>query len=97
MQNPIVFDRGSMSTCIPTISKYAIKAIQQLKRNHIYKDIVVVALLDPWIMKIDGRDEDSQLKIDGYPENAVDQIVYAPVFDGVCEQYPERFCSTDQR
>lgn len=78
-------------TCHETFAQKAIECIYRLREEYSDKNLLIVAVIDPLKLAERGGDVDSLIRISQFPENKVDRIEHAPLFDGKCEQHRNRF------
>lgn len=64
----------------------AVIAIPEIRKSFPEKQVAVVAVVDPLRKMELGRTDDQMLHTDGFQENSVDRVEYAPLFDGKCEK-----------
>lgn len=78
-------------SCHEKFSQEAIACILELRKEQAIKGLSIIAVVDPLKLESDERDLNELLRIDDFPKDSVDRIEYAPLFDGKCEKYDNRF------
>ena len=79
--------------CHEVFAKEAVSCILELKKCFPESKLSVVAIADP-LKDQEGeldKEEEGMLRRDEFPKDCVDRIEYAPLFDGKCEKYNNRF------
>lgn len=69
----------------------AVIAIPEIRKSFPEKQVAVVAVVDPLRKMELERTDDQMLHTDGFQENSVDRVEYAPLFDGKCEKNATHF------
>lgn len=77
-------------TCYELFSQQAIRIILQLKK-YPNKHVSIVAIIDPPQLDTDQKKIKNLLSINGFAENVVNQIEFAPRIIGKCEYHKNQF------
>lgn len=78
-------------TCHKLFSQQAIRIILQLKKEYPNKHVSIVAIIDSLQLDADQKKTKNLLSINGFAENVVDQIEFAPRIIGKCENHKNQF------
>lgn len=77
--------------CHEVFAKEAVACILELKKCFPESNLSIVAIADP-LKDLEGElDKKGLLRRDEFPKDCVDRIEYAPLIDGKCEKYNNRF------
>lgn len=77
--------------CHEVFAKEAVACILELKKCFPESKLSIVAIADPLKDREEELDKEGMLRRDEFPKDCVDRIEYAPLFDGKCEKYSNRF------
>lgn len=78
-------------TCHELFSQQAIRIILQLKKEYPNKQLAIVAIIDPLQLDENQIEIKNLLSINGFTENIVDRMEFAPSIIGKCENHKNQF------